>query len=139
MGIAAYFFSRLPAAACTLCNGCEMRGECVRVFLWCAACCDVSSLLQHGAHELWGGRKNNPWPLHTPVWNPHGATHQAHWFRWRRRRWWSRITSSPGGFFLFINPARLRLPLVIRVRAPPPSFFSDHHVGLCALGVYSCP
>lgn len=25
------------------------------MFLWCAACCDVSSLLQHGAHELGGG------------------------------------------------------------------------------------
>lgn len=48
-----FFF--LPAAACTLCNGCEMRGECVRVFLWCAACCDVSSLLQHGARELGAG------------------------------------------------------------------------------------
>lgn len=35
----------------------------------------------------------------------------------------SRITSSPGGFFLFINPARLRLPLVIRVRAPPSLLF----------------
>lgn len=59
-----YIFSRLPAAACTLCNGCEMRGECVRVFLWCAACCDVSSLLQHGAHELvGGGEKKKKQPL----------------------------------------------------------------------------
>ena len=107
-----------------LCHHCMVKGCCQAAgcggedssrVAYSLLCCDVSSLLQHGAHEL-----KNPWPWHTPVWNLHCAVDQGgSGVLWEQRmglcipKW-----LSSDGF-------QLRLPLVMKS--------GSYHVGFLFL------